>query len=397
MKFSTLLVGVSLTINIVLLWELGGRLTGSTTPDPIVDPAGTRASRTLRPTEARAASEAWADLQAGDLRTQLDRLRAKGFPPDMVRAIMAAQVRAQFASRRKAIEASAPEAPFWDAARDPATEAALRALSREEQKTLRDLVGPDPENSMASLLRRTYPNLSAEKIEELADIRQRMMDKRSELTVGNTGLITATYQQKSAEIEKAAHAEMAAVLTPEEMEDYDLHESRTASQLRYSLEAFAATEAEYRAIYKLQSVFDEQFGNLGPGTSTDILRARTQARRDLDEQIKAALGPDRFADYQRATDYNYRQATQLVARLNLPPETANELYSLQKATQEQVINMRRTPATPAERNSQLAAIAHDAEATIAAKLGPSGLEAYKRYGGSWLNNIVPRPPPTPKR
>ena len=41
-------------------------------------------------------------------------------------------------------------------------------------------------------------------------------------------------------------------------------------------------------------------------------------------------GAERFEQYQRATDYSFRQTTQLVARLQLPPDTAQKLYAVQK-------------------------------------------------------------------
>ena len=50
---------------------------------------------------------------------------------------------------------------------------------------------------------------------------------------------------------------------------------------------------------------------------------------------------------------------------------------------------RQLPA--AERSQQLTALAEEAQTKISPLLGGSrGMDAYKQYGGSWLQNLVPR-------
>ena len=123
--------------------------------------------------------------------------------------------------------------------------------------------------------------------------------------------------------------------------------------------------------------------------SQEEMRARSAAQGELNKQIEAALGSQRYADYQRSTDYSYRQATTLVARLELPPETADQLYAVRKDIEDR---MRTAPILPAQR----AALGEEATAKVSALLGPRGFEAYKQNGGQWLQNLVPRPaPPRP--
>ncbi len=316
----------------------------------------------------------------------------------MIRAVAKAQIRERFATRRKALEAADASTPFWLPNHDPKLQAEQRALAREEQKALQELLGPDPESGVAAGFRRSLPNVAPDKILLLAEIRERYNERTRELYADARGSLLPEEAAKLPALEKAMYAEVAALLSPAELEEYDLRVDRTANQLRYTLSAFDANEAEFRTLHRLQRSFDDQLGTIQPGASPEQMRARSDAQRQLQEEIRSALGPDRYADYQRATDYNYRRTTQVVERLSLPPETANELYALQKSAQQRATDLRRDGTPMADRPAHLRAIVSEAEEKISARLGPTGLEVYRQYAGTWLNNIAPRPtPPSPKR
>ena len=123
------------------------------------------------------------------------------------------------------------------------------------------------------------------------------------------------------------------------------------------------------------------------------MRARTAAQKQLMDDIKAAVGDQRFADYQRATNSSYRQASQLVGRLELPPETANQVYALQQDLQQRAGTIRRSAGSAEAAMAELTALAAEAKAKVTAALGDRGFEAYKQNGGQWLQNLAPRPPP----
>lgn len=400
MKLLPALGAVSLLGNVALLALLAF---GALTPPPAPTPAPSPAAPAAAPAPAPAARDIWAGLQAGDLAAQRDILQAEGFPPAAIRALLAAQLRERFAARRKAIEAAQPEQPYWrNPVPDPQAQARLRELMTEEQKALRELLGPDPITSHAARLRREFPRLAAEKIDLIAGIRERYDEQRLEVYGPTRGSLTPSEREKVNQLEKAMRQEIAAVLSPDEFEDYELRTSNTSNQLRFSLGEFNATEAEFRALFRLQSAFDDQYRYVGGGQTVEQQRERSDAHRRLQEDIAATLGVARYADYQRATDYNFRQATALVSRLNLPPETALGLYAVQKDVEERRSSLYRSasPTQPVSRE-QLAALAADATARITTVLGgnQTATELYKQYGGSWLTNLVPRPvpPPSPRK
>lgn len=399
MKIFPVLGALSLAANVALLGVLAyGSLQPKAAParavaveKPALAPQAAKPDPTL---------DAWSELSSTDLAAARDRLLAEGFPPAALRAILAAQIRDQFAARRKAIETSMANTPFWkNPTMDPQTQAQLRALAKEEQKALKELLGSDPINSHAARLRREFPELTAEKVDQMAAIRERYDELRQDLYgMGFRGTLTPTERDKMTALEKAMHQEFASVLTPAELEHYDLRTSNTSNSLRYTLSNFGASEAEFRALYRLQSTFDEQHRYTGGTMSQDQQRARSEAQRKLNDDIAAALGAERYADYQRASDYNFRQTSQLVSRLNLPPETATTLYAVQKATEERrnAIYRDSAPESRSQMTQKLTVLAAEATTRVNAILGgnKTATEAYKQFGGSWLTNMVPRPAPT---
>lgn len=394
MKPMTLLLTISLAANVGVLAVLIAGALSQPAPRPV---APQPASVPPPPATAAMAADLWSELAAGDLATQRDKLQADGFPPALVRAILSAQIRAGFAARRKALEAAQAEVPFWKGANpDPATQAGLRALAREEQQALKQLLGPDREHGPAAALRRQFPDFSDDALEAIAAIRERYDQQRSDLySARGPGGMLPDEQAKVEAIEKAMRHEIASVLSPQDFENYELRTSNTANQLRYNLVAFDATEAEFRTLHRLQSAFDEQF-RLRSGASEEQMRARSEAQKQLNEQIKAAFGVPRYEEYQRATDHYYRQTTQLVARLGLPPETANQLYSVQKEYEQRRNELFRSGAgrDPAAMTAQGKALEQEAIARLTPLLGDaSRIDGYRQYGGSWLNQLVPRPPP----
>lgn len=402
MKLSTVILAVTLTANVALLGVIAvgsSDEASSTGPAPAtVIPAG----RKIPVSEAATGSEMWLELQSADLAVQRDRLRAAGFPAELIRAILAAQIRETFAARVKAIENAQGEMPFWkNPVRDPKMQAALRDLYREQEKALKALLGRDARDddpSYTAYLRRQFGDLPDDKVDLLRQISDDYNQRRSDIYGNSPGAMLPEDRKKLAELDKAMHADFAGILSPQELEEYDLRSSNTAQQLRYNLAAFDATEQEYRAIYKLQSEFDDKYAwRYGPGAPEEV-KMRADAAKQLTADLKTALGDARYDDYQRATDYGYRQTSQLVARLELPPENATALWNTQKEFEKRRGEIYSPSTPPAERTQQIAALQQEANAKITTLLGgdPSRVEIYKQNGGQWLQSLAPRPALPPR-
>jgi hypothetical protein len=340
-------------------------------------------------------SKIWPTLQTDDLSSLVARLREAGFPKDMIRAIIGSLVDEQFAARRKALEPDAAKRPFWkNTSSDPKFQRALYLLSREQQKAVEALLG---ENAGASddpmtlaRQRAQFGDLSPEKMAAVQRVLHDFDDKRSEFYATNVTMGQADYQKFQAD----QRAALAQVLTPAELEEYDLRNSNTGQSLRDSLAAFNPTEAEFREIFKLKQPFDEQYQTYNGLPSQSQQQQRMAAEKQLNDQIAAALGPERAAEYQRDSNYDYLRTSQLVTRLELPPETTLNLWNIQQDIQKQRDSIYQTARDPEQRTQQLTALQQTALAQVASAFGSAqGVEAYKQYGGNWLTYLVPTPRP----
>jgi len=78
--------------------------------------------------------------------------------------------------------------------------------------------------------------------------------------------------------------------------------------MRMQLGSFDPNEQEFRDIFKLKKPFDDDYSNLfgmAAGTKEEKDK-RKAAEKEMNDQIKATLGDDRYAEYTRAQDYAYQ-------------------------------------------------------------------------------------------
>ncbi len=343
-------------------------------------------------------AKSWAELQTGDLNTLVARLKAAGFSTSMIRAIVFAQVNEQFAARRKELAGNQTEQPFWknqrSAMMDPKIMTALRDLGKEQMALMKSLLGPEGvpgSDEMNAWQRRQFGNLTPEKLTQLQSINTDYSELQQEIMQKANGVILPEDREKLAFLEKEKLADIAKTLTPQEFEDFQLRSSNTANQLRGQLGSFNTTEAEFRALYKAAAAIDEKYRTAGTRNPGDYQNRQA----DMLTQAKAVLTPERFAAYNLATDPQSRQVSSLVARLELPPATTQQVVSLQQDFQNrQRALMTNRELTPANRTAQQAALLQEATAKLSTTLTPRGLEAYKQNGGQWLESLKPRPAPT---
>lgn len=345
-------------------------------------------------------SQVWTNLQSPDPKTLADRLRAAGFPASMIRALVAAQIQQQFSSRRAALLAQREEKPFWKAQpsyfADPKITSEMRELNREQSNLLKQLFGSEgaPGNEEAqSYQRRQFGNISRDKMEQMQSILSDYGDLRNQVYMTANGIMLPEDREKISLLEKEQRADIAAVLTPQEMEDYELRSSQTANQLRSQLALFNPTEQEFRAIFKLQQAFDDKYGS--PMTMTAASFRERQARQqELTEQIKAVISPDRVDAYKQAVDPAYQTLNRIVARLDLPASTAPQVVAVQQDINQRAGLLRSDKSlSPDVKNAQLGALAQEATTRLTTVLGTRGLDAYKQYGGQWIQNLAPRTTP----
>ncbi|HTT56977.1 MAG TPA: hypothetical protein VMF63_07710 [Opitutaceae bacterium] len=356
-------------------------------------------------------ADAWKTLDHGDLKSLVANLRAAGFPPEVVRAVVAAMLHEQFAARRAQILGDQKVPPYWQTGSlnnfySSPQMAALRQLARDEQDALRQLLGPD--SAMSDMARvyqqRMFGDLAPEKADAMQRILADYSDLRSQVyaDTGNGRVMLPSDRAKLALLDQEQHDDIAALLTPDELQQYDLRSSNTAMQLRSQLAYFNPTQQEFDSLYALQSQFDQKYNSMataGLMLTPDQVRQRQADQQQLQDQIKAALGDQRYVQYQQSTDPGYLAASRIASTMQLPAENAAATWTLEQNTEQQAKALMSNRGLPSgQRIEALAALDAQANQQLTALLTQPGLDAYKQtMGGNWLRNLDQtahfRPPP----
>ncbi len=392
-------LGVSVTANAVLVngWLHRLRAAGAPAgPAPVAATTATNATKPIDP-------ETWTALDAaGEPADFIARLRAKGYPPALIRAIVRAQLRERFADRWKAIADAIAAQPYYRGQTwmiDPKISALQRALNRDTNDLLRQLLGPsfnDASEADRANLRRRFGDLAPEKIDALqqisSDYNEMMAEVRDAARSGYGTILLPDDRAKLALLEKEMHADVAQVLSADELDAYDLRTSRTSSTLRSSLAPLEPSEQEFLALYKIQKSIDDQYPS-PENLSVDQRRERADALKQLAPQIEAALGPDRYAEYQQKTDPNWQQANRFVQQYDLPATATDQLFAIQKDITDRAQAVRKNTSSFDQLSTQLASLEQEANARLTAVLGERVLAGYTNSYGYWVRNLHPPAPP----
>ena len=150
---------------------------------------------------------------------------------------------------------------------------------------------------------------------------------------------------------------------------------------------------EFRKIFRLQRAFDENFDQAFDGRDDAALgvkaRAQRAAQEALQAEIKRVLGPERFAEYERAQDNDYRALLQLGDRFELPVDVANKVYNMKVAAEQYKLQAESNPNLTDEQRAQaVAALVRETQRWVAATMGDSVFKAYQKTAGQWLGNLA---------
>ncbi len=353
--------------------------------------------------------EKWSSLAAGDLKEVAARLRAGGISQRYLRAIMTALVREHFADRHKAIVDAMATKPWWrglpteSLLADPKIAEMSRKLRNEERDLLNSLVGVETYQSEydRAWAQQRYGDMSPEKIAQLRRITFDYADLMAEIRAQSRDIILPEDREKLAFLENERTRDIAKLLTPEEQLAMDARTGPTAKRVRNLLAAFDPSEAEYLAIYKIQQAVDAQFGN---GRVQNLTQEERKQRKAMaastDDQVRAVLTPERFAEYQLKTDPAYATTNDLVTRLALPATATAQVIATQKdATARVAAIAANRSLSPEDKSAQFASLAQEVSGKLSTTLGAAGVAAYKQSGATWLTNLEQRARPVvaPKR
>ncbi len=352
---------------------------------------------------ARAKAEAearrvWLTLDSADLRTFVARLRAAGFPASVIRAVVAARIEGQFTARMNALAGVIEATPFWkptplNSYTNPKLTEERSQIYRDRARLFRELLGDDlmtatlPDPTAAQ--RRRYGDLPKAKIDLLARIEDDYAEMIGSVRAATQGIMLPEDREKIALLEREKRADLAAILQGPALEDYEMRNSSITLRLRSGLTLMNATEDEFRTIFRLRQQFPDP-NDLGGAYfySSEAYQQRQEREKQLAAQLATALGPARYAEYERATNYEFQNLARLAQRENLGLDVAVRAYELRASTATESMRLYNDKTlTGDQKIAALQALASATKNQLATLLGPTSGPAYAQ-GASWLNYIA---------
>jgi hypothetical protein len=286
----------------------------------------------------------WAPVESADYKTYIGNLRKLGFPEELIREIVIADMDKLYAPREEQLRfKQAPyDAPLSQRRRPPTVEdvqnmAKFRDLEVEKQHALEELLGTHiPREMIRSPLSRNYEGyeyaisvLPVEKQDAVQRIQEDefIQDDFNQAQYGDGPGKLERYKQ----LNEVRDAALKQILTPEEFDKYMMNSTPPGTEMARRIIGMEPTDDEMLKIWHLTlQQWTDQGGVYGRWRATPVPSEQIQAADDkLNEGLRATLGEDRYLDYQMAVSDTGQQLRNFASRYDLPRETLADAFQLQ--------------------------------------------------------------------
>ena len=355
----------------------------------------------------------WSQVASINFVRYRDGLRALGCPEQTVREIIESEINAWFAQRRRPI-LDALQPRFWESVGRGGKDAfesfddALDALRDERRNLLAEVLGERPRADDVELAdsreewARDLAWLPAAEQEKLVGLEERRWRQIRALEAGiGERAWTAEDHTRRREIDEAfAKARREAL--GEHLGDFEARQSAEGRWVE-SLTGFETTEAEWRTVtealraQEAQRKADPRSSQAGtaatarprndPGEAFAQREAAEAARKGI---LQTTLGPERYADYERASSGAFQQTRRVTRRLGLADETAVHAWEIERAASATAGELRANAVLDEDRRrTALEEVHAEALRSLRQVLGDEGSRVYRKYAGGWLGTLVP--------
>ncbi|HXG49120.1 MAG TPA: hypothetical protein VNO52_15965 [Methylomirabilota bacterium] len=346
----------------------------------------------------------WSQVESSDYRQYIANLRAIGCPEVTIKDIIVTDIMRLYALQRGDHSINQREFRFWEtdekrvltARQAEARDRELARIDKQVPAVLRELLGVNYERELNKYFIDTRDEdrrlafLSEAKKQQVLAIREQVEDmeeRAREALPPGAALDPATRRQ----IEDQRRKLLLGVLTPEELDEYELSMSETADRLRRELVGFNPTKEEFRRIFQLRREVEAKLDALPEGDP-----ARMAALAQLEEDIKAGLEPDRLGDYERIKNKDYQELCFFARQQELPAQVAQTVADYrQVAEQERMRLLASTQISEETRQTALKAIEAETIQAVRQVMGDSAFAAFLQGPGSWLQNLAAPPAAAP--
>ena len=399
---------LSLSLNLALAgwvaWRLERPWVDAVAEEPSVAPAADTARALAASPRVDAIGETityltnrlrWREIETNDLTQLVMNLRAVGCPEQTVRDLVRA--RARRVLERIALAAD-PAVPFWTAGARRARaqrEFEDRAWQAEDQLVarLQSVLGTDfvvvPPISFSdfeeeALMRFALGPLPEDSFQKAIGLFAHYDGRRERISDRAGGLWLEEDETALRELAQACRRELNAVLTEAQYEEMSARLIMIAELGEVKFECTDLRPAEIRHLALLRA-------RLAEPLAPDLFR-HGALTEEQEEGLKAAtrqfLGERRFAELERASDFNFCALYDLGQEQQLPRTAAEQVYALRQLTCDEITRLRENQSlSAAERRQRLSQVLAEAQQAALQVLGATACGQYLNRGGQWLTNV----------
>ena len=351
----------------------------------------------------KAKSLSWKQFSTDDYPKYISQLRSVGCPFSAICDIIVGALSRQYDPRLSALRRSS--GTFWTPAQRPTSaEVEVRrkqmeqaaALELERDELIRDLLGIEFKDYLSRSSGRgdRWDEIlsfmpDSERRRQVRPVLAKYEDLENGVIRASGGTLGADDSAALKRLYAEKLEELGGAFTPSELEEYQLRTSPIADALRNNvLIGFRPTEEEFRAIFRAYHTFDPSIS--GSPASEDEHARSLLGIATRDEQIRQALGDQRFADYVRSQDQTYLRLVELTDYFGLPTDAAIQVHNVREDVLAKVREINQQPALPEhQRLATLQEIKKQTEVEVVAKLGEEAFRQYSRAPwGVWIQEIL---------
>lgn len=345
----------------------------------------------------------WSQLESEDYREYIARLRAFGVRERVVRDIIIAEIQKLYRPRFAALRPKNPN--FWETRRGGYSayqnmtaeqREQMRLLQREQQALVKELLGDDVYEAIArdsgqpDWTERMLGPIPKELREKVLELQQRFQEAQAEIRAKAEGYIDEEARTEIAALRRKMREDLAKILSPEQLEEYELRNSEIAQQMRWELGWFEPSENEFRAIHSAKQIQEEIASLLRPEVETnettrEQVQALSKKREELNKALEELLGSERWKEYQLNEQWEYRS----LFEAGVPRSTVVQVSEMRGEIDQAVAALHQNKSlTVEQRNAALLELKAETQRTLEELLGP---RRAKHFSNStyWLRNLVP--------
>ena len=315
------LLSLSLVLNCVLLslvaWRanyVAANTSGSNVPK--TSPQGIFLRQRRSPSIADAPATRWNAIESSDLMQLVRNLRSVGCPEQTIRDLVTFRICRQY--RERLLSQRAEMSRRWDFTRNQGprdwqeankNQRELRAAMETELESVLGVPVTELRMDILGWPERAAPDhaLSLEAQAKIRELTQRYQTLTEEARQGLLPWESApAVDARLKELERQKQQELASVLTPQELQAYDLRNSSAARYVLQNLPEAKSAEEFQRMVQAVQAVgldeprMTDPMRNYGLGSrSPDEERAYADKQAQLAALLKQTLGEQRIAEQQQ--------------------------------------------------------------------------------------------------